>query len=159
MTGLGRRVLGLLLEPRDPTGTPTETLDVGVIGLSERCGVSTVARGLAGELAHARVRDGEWPGREGVLVAVADGRGVAALAALVVERLATRDGPVLLVANRPADPAEWVAAGALCVPGSWLGATLVARGHRARGAMGSALRLLADAVVAGRGAPKGRRSR
>jgi hypothetical protein len=32
------------------------------------------------------------------------------------------------------------------VPAAWLGATLIARGHRARGAMGWALRRLAAAV-------------
>ena len=158
MTALARRALDLFVEPAGEVAALVP-LEVGVIGLSERCGVSTVARGLELELTDAHVSDGAGPGRGGVLIAVADGAGVAALAALVAERLASRDGPILLVANRPADPDEWTTAGALCVPASWLGATLVARGHRARGAMGCALRAIAQAVRDGACPATGRRSR
>jgi hypothetical protein len=158
VTALGRRALRLVLEPPAPTAT-APPLDVGVIGLSERCGVSTVARGLSLELPGAQVGDGQWPGRAGVLVVVADGSAVAALAALVAERLDAREGPVLLVANRPADPDEWTTAGALCIPASWLGAVLVERGHRARGALGAALRGIAAAILDVAARPTGRRSR
>jgi hypothetical protein len=80
-----------------------------------------------------------------VIVAVADGSGVPVLARLVADRLAERRR-VVLVANRAADPAEWTVAGALCVPPAPLGVLLLEHGRRARGAMGSALRRVAQAV-------------
>jgi hypothetical protein len=78
-----------------------------------------------------------------MLVAVADGRREAALAALVLEVLTKRHERVVLVANRVRDVSAWQAAGALCVPESRLGAWLLGRGRRPPGAMGAALAAIA----------------
>ena len=146
MSALGRRALEFLLEPPPREPTARAQLAVGVVGLSEACGVSTIARGLALELPCDQVADGVWPDRSGVIVAVADGSGVPVLARLVTERLAERRPRVVLVANRPADPADWARAGAVCVPGSRVGVLLLEHGRRARGGMGAALRALAQVV-------------
>jgi len=146
MTVLARRALEFLFEPQGEEAHSRGQLAVAVVGLSEACGVSTIARGLALELPRDQVADGLWPDASGVIVAVADGSGVPVLARLVAERLAERRPREVLVANRPADPADWVKAGALCVPGSRLGVLLLAHGRRARGAMGAGLREIARAV-------------
>jgi hypothetical protein len=85
------------------------------------------------------------PGR--VLVAVADGRSEPHLAALVAEVLARRNDRVVLVANRPRDPAAWRGQGAHCVPDSRLGAMLLRRGWRAPGAMGASFDGLAHTTT------------
>ena len=146
MTAAGRRALALLVEPPVADSRPAPRIEVGVTGLSQGCGATTVARGLALELGGAEVTDGVAPGPHGVLVAVADRTGVPVLAGLVSERLAERHAHVVLVANRPDDPAEWERAGAVCLPQSRLAVMLIARGHRPWGAFGAALRKVADAV-------------
>jgi hypothetical protein len=144
-----RRGLGLLLEPRPtPPDAGRCAPAVAVVGLSRGCGATTVARGLGLELGgRARVQEAVMPAPDRVVVAVADGRGEPVLAALVTEMLTARHARVLLVANRPHEPGEWSRKGALCVPASWIGAVLVARGHRPAGAMRAAVRRLAQAVI------------
>jgi hypothetical protein len=151
MTSAVQRVLALVIEPEEPraaadVGGPK--LDVGVTGLSRGCGTSTVAQGLRRELPAARVIDGVGPGPAGVLVVVAGRTALPVLARLVIDQLCERHSSVVLAANRPEDPQEWEQAGAVCVPQSRLGVTLLARGHRPPGSFGAALRTLAGAVAA-----------
>ena len=122
-------------------------MHVTVAGLSRGCGASTVARGLALELAGAAVVEGDRPPRAGALVVVAGTDAVPVLAGMVVERLAGSARAVVLVANRPPDPQEWGGAGAICLPQSRLGVALVARGRRPWGPFGAALRRVADGTA------------
>jgi len=146
MTPLARRVLELLVEPPGERPAPAPVLDVGIVGLGAGSGATTVARGLALELPGDEVSDGVAPGPGGVLVAVAARDAVPVLARLVTERLAPRHARTVLVANRPDDPDEWRGTEAICLPPSRLAVALLARGRRARGPFGSALRELAGAV-------------
>ncbi len=146
MTTLARRALELLVEPAGAGSPPARLLDVGVVGLGAGCGATTVARGLALELPGDEVSDSVAPGRGGVMVAVAGRSAVPVLAALVSERLSRHHACVILVANNPEDPGEWLDTGAICLPPSRLSVALLARGRRARGPFGSALRNLARAV-------------
>ena len=159
-----RRAATLFVEPAPPA--PASPLDVVVAALSAGAGAATVARGLAFALKRARpvalslsgrdevaagpgtavvrtVGAGEIAGRchrgpGRVLVAVADGRREPAVAAIVHGVLCRRHDQVVLVANRARDVDSWAARGAVCIPDSRLGAVLLARGHRAPGAMGAA---------------------
>jgi hypothetical protein len=144
---VARRAVALFVEPqpREPPARAAE-LDVGVTGLSRGCGASTVARGLAVVLPTAQVADAQWPGRSGVLVVVAGPDGVPVLAGMVTDRLRERLPHVVLVANRPPDPDEWLGAGAVCVPHSRLGVYLLSRGRRPWGRFHTALRELAHTV-------------
>jgi hypothetical protein len=149
VTSPARRALGLLVEPveRDAPRAPSRPLDVAVTGLSERCGTSTIAQGLRCELPAARVTDGfPFPAAD-VLVVVAGNSALPVLARLVVDRLRQSHPAAVLVANRPGDPEEWKRAGALCVPQSRLGVMLLARGRRAFGPLGAALREIATAAT------------
>ena len=146
MTSVVRRVLALVVEPPDEYSVETRVLDVGVVGLGAGSGATTVARGLALELPGDEVSDGVAPGPGGVLVAVAAPDAVPVLAELVTERLAPHRARAVLVANRPGDPDEWGGTEAICLPSSRLAVALLARGRRARGPFGSALRDLAGAV-------------
>ena len=142
-----RRALALFVEPqqRPPAGPPA-VLDVGVTGLSNGCGATTVARGLALELPAARIADGHAPGPSGVLVVVAGSDAVPVLARMVIDRLRERLPHVVLVANRPDDALEWERAGAVCLPRSRLGVELLSRGRRPWGRLRTALHALARAV-------------
>jgi hypothetical protein len=153
-----RRALAFLVEPPNDLARPRHdsALVITVVGISRACGASTVARGLALEMPRARVGEMARPVPGGVVVAVADGRGEPVLAAIVAEALAAHNDRVVLVANRPDDPAEWSQKGALCVPASRLGAMLVARGRRPIGGMAGALRGLARAVEGKQGDAPGR---
>lgn len=146
MTSVARRALALLVEPAVEPQPLTRALDVGVVGLSAGCGATTIARGLALELPADEVADGVAPGPAGVLVAVAGRSAVPVLAELVTERLASRHARVVLVANRADDPDEWRGTAAIHLPPSRLSVALLARGRRARGPFGSALRDVARAV-------------
>ena len=79
-------------------------------------------------------------------MAVADARREPPLAALVRDVLAGRHERVVLVGNRARDVGAWQEQRALCVPESWLGAWMLARGHRPPGAMGTAFEALAALV-------------
>jgi hypothetical protein len=168
-----RRAGELLLEPAPlPRPGGAVPLEVVVTALAAGAGATTVSRGLAlalGRLRPVELADGprsgavaagpgtalvrdtapadaslvchRGPGR--VLVAVADARREPALAALVLEVLAERNGRVVLVGNRAHDADAWRRDGALCVPESRLGAWLVHRGRRPPGAMGAAFDALA----------------
>jgi len=154
--------------PPPPRPAAPAPLEVVVTGLGARAGATTVARGVALALRRLGPVELAGPGRPGavaagpgtavvrdtapadthlachhgtgrMLVAVADGRREAALAALVLEVLTKRHERVVLVANRVRDVSAWQAAGALCVPESRLGAWLLGRGRRPPGAMGAAL--------------------
>jgi hypothetical protein len=146
------RALALVVEPARPDTCATagsaraRAPSVAVVGLSRGCGASTVARGLAMIAPAMEVGEGTAVPHDAVVAAVADGRSEPVLAGLVAEILATRHERVVLVANRPADAAEWSRKGAVCVPASRLGVRLVMRGRRPTGAMGRALRDLARAV-------------
>jgi hypothetical protein len=142
VTSAARRALALLVEPaeRDAPATCTRPLDVAVTGLSAGCGVTTIVQGLRRELPGARVIDGFAIPAADVLVVVAGSDALPVLAQLVVDRLRQRHPSALLVVNRPGDPQEWERAGALCVPQSRLGVMLLARGRRAVGPFGAALR-------------------
>jgi hypothetical protein len=151
VTSTARRALALLVEPpQDHTGEQCAgqgpQLDVAVTGLSTGCGTTTLAAGLRREMPGARVLDGIAPASAHVLVVVAGSSGLPVLAELVTHRLRVRHSAVVLVANRPEDPGEWERAGALCVPQSRLGVMLLARGRRARGPFGAALRRVANGV-------------
>ena len=100
------------------------------------------------ELPGDEVSDGVAPGPGGVLVAVAGRDAVPVLARLVAERLAPHRARAVLVANRPDDPDEWRGTEAVCLPPSRLAVALLARGRRARGPFGAALRELAAAIRA-----------
>ena len=151
MTSAARRALALLVEPAqsDDHGRSAARalpLDVAVTGLSGGCGTSTIAAGLRRELPAARVIDGFAPASADVLVVVAGSAGLPVLARLVIDRLRQRHPAPVLVANRPEDPREWESLGAICVPPSRFGVLLLAKGHRALGPFGTALRRVAAAV-------------
>ena len=150
-------------------------LEVVVTALSAGAGATTVCRGLALALRRLRpvevtgmessgavaagpgiavLRDTapadagplRHRGAGRVLVAVADARREPPLAALVRDVLAGRHERVVLVGNRVRDVGAWQEQRALCVPESWLGAWMLARGHRPPGAMGTAFEALAALV-------------
>ncbi|HZO59992.1 MAG TPA: hypothetical protein VFB51_09895 [Solirubrobacterales bacterium] len=150
MTSAARRALALLVEPPEggprAPAAPGPPLDVAVTGLSGGCGASTVAQGLRRELPGARVIDGFAPASVDVLVVVAGRTGLPVLARLVADRLRLRHESVVLVANRPEDPQEWEPLEAVCVPQSRFGVLLLARGRRAPGSFGAALRQVAVRV-------------
>src|SRR5919204_251569 len=70
---------------------------------------------------------------------VADGSREPALAELVTDMLTERFGRVLLVANRVGNPERWERRAVTCLPGSRIGAALVARGRRSPGAFWAAV--------------------
>jgi hypothetical protein len=151
-----RRLLALFVEPAAAPAVRSardSRLGVVVTGLSAGCGVRTVAAGLRRELPAAHVGTGDANGAGDVVVVVAGRRALPVLAGLVVDRLRARHAAVVLVANRPEDPAEWAGTGALCLPQSRLGVLLLARGRRARGPFGTALRGVAQAVRAAASGP------
>jgi hypothetical protein len=171
-----RRAGELLVEPvRAVQPVRPVPLEVVVTALSAGAGATTVCRGLAlalrglqpvelsgiessGAVAAgpgiAVLRDTapadagllRHRGAGRVLVAVADARREPPLAALVRDVLAARHERVLLVGNRVRDVGAWQDQRALCVPESWLGASILVRGHRPPGAMGLAFEALAALV-------------
>jgi len=171
-----RRAGELLVEPAPlAEPVRSGPLDVVITALSAGAGATTVCHGLALALRRLRpvevtgmesagavaagpgiavLRD-TAPADTGplrhrgigrVLVAVADARREPPLAALVRDVLADRHERVVLVGNRVRDAGAWQHQRALCVPESWLGAWLLARGRRPPGAMGVAFEALAALV-------------
>jgi hypothetical protein len=172
-----RRAAELPIERPPSPPAAMAPLDILVTGLAAGAGASTVARGVAVALRRLRpvalsgrgdaaavaagpgvavVRDTtaavagavchNGPGR--VVVAVADARREAAVAALVCDVLARRHERVVLVGNRVRDQDAWRERGAVCVPESRAGVLMVDRGRRPFGPMGAAFDLLAARVLA-----------
>jgi hypothetical protein len=131
-------------------------IEVSVLGLSARCGATTVARGLALWLEPQNVRDcdlhraRELAQRLDALVLVAGSSTEPSLAEVAAQMLREEFPRLLLVANRVTDLSRWEACTDLCVPQSRLGVALVGRGRQPIGTFGAALRQLAELVTAQR---------
>lgn len=176
-------VVDFLFEPaatsaRAEVSPAVEFPVVTVIGLAPRCGATTVARGLAAELAlrsparHCPVEAGtpavavamaagEGPlvldvGRSGAAVDCADtvllvasAATEPALARVVSASLRSAGADVVtVVARRSAEPARWEGRCDVVLPEARMAARAVLAGHRPRGALGRTFRELADRVDA-----------
>jgi hypothetical protein len=86
-------------------------------------------------------------GEADAVLAVAGRTAEPALSGMVCSLLAERCGRVLLVGNRPPDPAEWSAWAAACLPDARFGAAAVTRGRLPGGRYGTALLELAALAV------------
>jgi hypothetical protein len=123
----------LLLAPEDAAGNGTAR-GAGDAALVWDAGSSDVA--LARGVAH----------HSDAVVLVAGKTSEPALAEITADVLREEFERVVLVANRVTDPSRWNCRTDLCIPDSWVGATLVSRGHRPVGALGAALARLAAIV-------------
>jgi hypothetical protein len=159
------RAQDFLIEPapREPAGNRRSHTEVAVMGLSDGCGATTLARGLAlwleaPEESRRRVWDlamhevgraRDLADRLDAVVLVAGASTEPALAEAAAQMLRQDFLRLLLVANRVTDPSRWHDRADLCLPQSRLGAALVSRGRWPVGAFGAALRQLGELVEEG----------
>jgi hypothetical protein len=144
----------------DDAGGARRQIEVSVLGMTPRCGTSTVAAGLVlmlsstGRLA-ASVKDGgsSASARQeavidaaDVVVLVSPGSGQPAIVELVASLLRERFDKLVLVANKVGEEDRWTRRVDLCLPEARLAAALVARGRRPPGPFGVALARLAALV-------------
>jgi soluble lytic murein transglycosylase-like protein len=131
-----------LIEPLPERPAPTAL--VSVVGLTQGCGATTVARALAARRV-VRVTDGFVDPDATAAIVVAPPDGEPALAELFARSLPI-DAEPLIVVNRSRCDDRWRGRAAAFVPESQLGARLAALGREPFGPMGRAIASLADRV-------------